>query len=90
MLVVAECLDEVMGVPAGSKGIVDVPYNDTISSLKTLVSQKYPELDINTVKLIYRGKVLKDDQRLNEVGIKGGDKVQIRNNDFFKDYCACM
>ena len=58
---------------------VTLPQNSTMSELAKILEKQIPDIDLKTVKLLHKGKVLRLDQyaNLEAAGIRNGAKIKL-------------
>jgi uncharacterized ubiquitin-like protein YukD len=61
-----------------------IPYNTPVSELKEQIKDTNPELKNKCVRLIYKGKVLKDDKNLSDYGINADTEEEENENEELK------
>jgi len=77
MHITAEFANTFESVPRGEKTSINTEYNETVENFKVLITLIHRDLDVNKMKLIFNGKTLRDEERLNEIPLKEGDIVKV-------------
>jgi len=78
MLITIEFLEDFENVSRGTKTSFDAEFNDSIENLKVIISLKYHEIEVSSLNILLKGKILKDQATLNSLNIQQGTVLQAR------------
>ena len=78
MLITIEFLEDFEGIKRGTKTSFDAEFNDSIENLKIIISLRYTEIDVSSLRISSKGKILRDQDTLSALNIEQDAVLQAR------------